>query len=72
LAQKVDLLAKQESRNTNELFGEAFRTYFARQLRVRMKQTQQFAAPSKPKHKKSETRRLLREARQEMKTAGRK
>ncbi|MBV9305653.1 MAG: ribbon-helix-helix protein, CopG family, partial [Acidobacteriaceae bacterium] len=39
LAQKVDQLAQQESRNTNELFREAFRTYFARQLRARMKQT---------------------------------
>ncbi|MBV9306630.1 MAG: ribbon-helix-helix protein, CopG family [Acidobacteriaceae bacterium] len=69
LAQKVDQLAQQESRNTNELFREAFRTYFARQLRARMKQTQRLAAASKPKYKKSETRRLLREIRQETKTA---
>ena len=68
LAQKVDQLAQQESRDTSELFCEAFRTYFAHQLRARMEQTRQLAA-SGPKYKKSETRRLLEEARQEMKTA---
>jgi len=72
LAQKVDQLAQQESRNTSELFREALRTYFARQLRARMKQTQKIVTASEPKYKKSETRRLLREARQEMKTAERK
>jgi metal-responsive CopG/Arc/MetJ family transcriptional regulator len=69
LAQRIDQLAQQESCNTSELFHEAFRTYFARRLRAHMKQTQQLAAASKPKHKKSETRRLLQEARKEMKAA---
>ena len=69
LAQKVDQLAQQESRNTSELFREAFRTYFARQLRARVKQTQQLAAANGPKYKKSEIRRLIQEARREMKMA---
>ncbi len=67
LAQTVDQFAQQESRDTSELFCEAFRTYFAHQLRARMKQTRQLA--SGPKYKRSQTRRLLEEARQEMKTA---
>ena len=36
LAKKVDQLAEHESRNTSELFREAFRIYYARQSRARL------------------------------------
>ncbi len=73
LAQRVDQLAKQESRNTSELFREAFRTYFAQQARARMKDTQELAAKTNAGgYTKRDTRRLLEEARREMKAAKKK
>jgi Lon protease-like protein len=68
LAKKVDLLAEQESRDTNELFREAFRIYFARQTRARMAETRELAGNFNPAgYTRDDTRRLLEEARREMK-----
>jgi metal-responsive CopG/Arc/MetJ family transcriptional regulator len=71
LARKVDRLAKEESRNTSELFREAFRTYFAQQVGARMRRTQELAQTTNV-YTKSDTKRLLDEARREMKTASTK
>jgi hypothetical protein len=73
LAQKVDLLARQESRNTSELFREAFRVYFARQLRARMAESRELAGDFNPQgYTKDDTRRLIKEARREMKSSASK
>jgi len=68
LARKVDRLAKEESRNTSELFREAFRTYFAQQAAARMRRTQDLSKAANT-YTKADTRRLVEEARREMKTA---
>jgi metal-responsive CopG/Arc/MetJ family transcriptional regulator len=70
LARKVDLLAEQESRDTSELFREAFRVYFARQIRARMNESRELAGGFNPlAYNREDTRRLLEEARREMKSS---
>jgi len=68
LAKKVDQLAEQESRNTSELFREAFRVYLARQVRARMIESRELAGNFNPAgYTKKDTHRLVDEARREMK-----
>lgn len=68
LAQKVDQLAERESRNTSELFREAFRVYYARQARARMAESRELAGNFNPHgYTPEDTHRLLTEAREEMK-----
>ena len=71
LAKKVDLLAEMESRNTSDLFREAFRVYFAPHLRARTAESRELAAEFNPKgFTREDTQRLMDEARAEMKLKG--
>ena len=70
LAKQVEATAAREHRTVSELFREAFRTYVARQVDERLTRSQQLAKAAG--YTKGDTRRLIEEARREMKEAARK
>jgi metal-responsive CopG/Arc/MetJ family transcriptional regulator len=67
LAQKVDFLAQSESRTTSELFREAFRAYYARNMRTRMAEAREAGNFNPAGYTREDTERLIEEARREMK-----
>jgi metal-responsive CopG/Arc/MetJ family transcriptional regulator len=69
LAKKVDQLAEQESRNTSELFREAFRVYFARQIRAQMAESRELVGNVNPAGYAKDTHRLVDNVRREIKAS---
>jgi metal-responsive CopG/Arc/MetJ family transcriptional regulator len=64
LAAQVEQLAKQESRNTSELFREAFRTYRIQQIRKSMNQFAARAGRNNPReHVEDEVQAMVDEVR---------
>ncbi|HME00482.1 MAG TPA: ribbon-helix-helix protein, CopG family [Terriglobia bacterium] len=49
LAKQVDKVAKEESRNTSELFREAFRSYRMERVRRRLQADREYARTRNPK-----------------------
>jgi metal-responsive CopG/Arc/MetJ family transcriptional regulator len=64
LAEQVDEVAREESRNISELFREAFRTYRMERLRRRLQADLEYARTRNPKsYREDDVERLVDEVR---------
>ncbi len=71
LAEQVEQVAKQESRNVSELFREAFRAYRFERIRRRLSTARKTAALSAPKGRAADDiERLVDEIRSELSRTG--
>lgn len=71
LAEQVEQVAKQESRNVSELFREAFRAYRFERIQRRLSTARKTAALSAPKgHAADDIERLVDEIRSELSRTG--
>lgn len=67
LAKQVDKVAKEESRNTSELFREAFRSYRLERVRRRLQSDLEYARTRNPKgYGGADVERFVDEVRTEM------
>jgi len=69
LPQKADALAKRDSRTMSELFREAFRTYYAQQAMMSLREIGQYAASRNPRrYTEADVPGLIQEVRQQRRT----
>ena len=63
LARKAEALAKRDSRTMSELFREAFRAYYAQQVRRTLEEIGEYAASRNPGYTDADVPRLIKEVR---------
>jgi predicted transcriptional regulator len=65
LAKKAETLAKRDSRTMSELFREAFRSYYADQVRKKLDEIGDYAASQNPGYTEADVPRLIKAIRSE-------